>query len=167
MPDAQAGHEKTLTALLPALAGANIIYGLGMLEMGITWSHALLVMDAEFASMIKRVVQGIPVTDDTLAVEVIRKVGAFGDFVSHEHTRRHMRSLQSAPKLIDRRPRESWLELGGTDIHHRAAEEAKRILATHQAEPMVPGAEAALREIVAEAEKALAPAARRRRERKG
>ena len=36
MTDAQSGHEKTLTAVLPALAGANVIYGLGMLESGVT-----------------------------------------------------------------------------------------------------------------------------------
>jgi trimethylamine--corrinoid protein Co-methyltransferase len=37
--DAQSGHEKTITGILPALAGANVIYGLGMLEMGITFNR--------------------------------------------------------------------------------------------------------------------------------
>ncbi len=53
MTDAQSGHEKTLTGLLPALAGANLIYGLGMLESGVTLDFGQLVMDAEFARMIK------------------------------------------------------------------------------------------------------------------
>jgi len=51
--DAQSGHEKTLTSLLPALAGANLIYGLGMLESGVTIDYAQLVMDAEFARMVE------------------------------------------------------------------------------------------------------------------
>ena len=42
---AQSGHEKTLTALLPALAGANLIYCLGMLESGVTFDYGQLVMD--------------------------------------------------------------------------------------------------------------------------
>ena len=53
MCDAQSGHEKTLTGLLPALAGANLIYGLGMIEMGMTIDFGQLVMDNEFARMIK------------------------------------------------------------------------------------------------------------------
>ncbi|NIO04388.1 MAG: Trimethylamine methyltransferase MttB, partial [Proteobacteria bacterium] len=61
----------------PALAGANLIYGLGMLEMGMTLSFAQLVMDNEFARMIKHVVKGIPVNDETLAVDVIREIGPF------------------------------------------------------------------------------------------
>ncbi|MBW2677288.1 MAG: trimethylamine methyltransferase family protein, partial [Deltaproteobacteria bacterium] len=44
MSDAQAGHEKSISALLPALAGANLIYGAGMLEAGMTFSFGQLVM---------------------------------------------------------------------------------------------------------------------------
>ena len=55
MVDAQSGHEKTLTGLLPALAGANLIYGLGMIESGMTFDFGQLVMDDEFAGMIKHV----------------------------------------------------------------------------------------------------------------
>jgi len=64
-----------LTVLLHALAGANIIYGLGMLEMGITLSFGQLVLDCEFAQMIKHVVRGIPVNDETLAVDATRTRG--------------------------------------------------------------------------------------------
>ncbi|UCH98684.1 MAG: trimethylamine methyltransferase family protein, partial [Candidatus Aminicenantes bacterium] len=77
------GHEKTLTGLIPALAGANMIYGLGMLESGITFDFGQLVLDAEFARMIKHVVKGIPVDDETLAINVIKETGPFGDFLCH------------------------------------------------------------------------------------
>ena len=48
-----------MTSLLPALAGANLIYGMGMLELGVTFSFAQLVIDNEIARMCKRVVQGV------------------------------------------------------------------------------------------------------------
>ncbi len=93
MGDAQSGHEKTLTALLPALAGANLIYGLGMLESGVTFDYGQLVMDDEFARMIKFAVGGIPVSDETLAVEDIAAVGSFGDFLSPGcHLQAHARA---------------------------------------------------------------------------
>src|SRR5450759_322698 len=100
MGDAQSGHEKTLTALLAALAGANLIYGLGMLESGVTFDYGQLVMDDEFARMIKFALGGIPVNDETLAVEDIAGVGAFGDFLSLDATYRHMREL-SQPEVLD------------------------------------------------------------------
>jgi len=134
------------------LAGANLIYGLGMLEMGITFSFGQLVMDNEIAQMIKRVVQGIPVDDDSLAVDVIRQVGTGGDFLSHEHTLKYMRTLQSRPRLIDRRRREFWEQLGGTDLTQRAAEEARHILKTHKPDPLPPDVVSRLRAIVEEAE---------------
>jgi trimethylamine--corrinoid protein Co-methyltransferase len=124
-----------------------------MLEMGMTLSWAQLVMDNEIAGMVKHVVQGIPVNDETLAVDVIHEVGAFGDFISHEHTRKHMRALQSQPKLIDRRRRDFWQQLGGTDLAERAREEAKYILKTHKPDPLPPGVSSALRSIVENAEK--------------
>ena len=165
LSDAQAGHEKTLTALLPALAGANIIYGSGSLEMGTTLDWAQLVMDNEFAGMIKHMVRGIPVTDETLAVDVIHEVGPLGDFISHEHTRMHMKTMQSQPKLIDRRRREFWQQRGATDLAHRARDEAKYILNTHKPDPLPPEVISTLRSIVeaAEAELCIPKELRRRK----
>jgi trimethylamine--corrinoid protein Co-methyltransferase len=153
--DAQAAHEKTLTGLLPALAGANLIYGLGMLEMGMTFSFGQLVMDNEFARMIKHVVKGIPVNDETLGVDIIGEVGAFGDFLSHESTLQHMRAVQSQPKLIDRRTREDWVKSGGTTISQRAEEQARHILENHKPEPLPNDVLSTIRSIVEETEKEL------------
>jgi trimethylamine--corrinoid protein Co-methyltransferase len=117
------------------LAGANLIYGLGMLESGVTFDFGQLVMDDEFAAMIKQVVGGIPVNDETLMVDEIAAVGSFGDFLSLDSTMRYMRS-QSQPKLIDRRVRDDWAAMGGTDMHERATREAIRILDEHQPPPL-------------------------------
>ena len=84
------GHEKTLTGLIPALAGANLIYGPGMLESGITFDFAQLVLDSEFIRMIKHVIRGFTVDDESLAVDVIKSVGPSGDFISQKHTLQHM-----------------------------------------------------------------------------
>jgi len=152
--DAQSGHEKTITSLLPALAGANLIYGLGMLESGVTIDYAQLVMDAEFARMVKYCVPGIPVNDATLSVDVIHEVGPFSDFLSHEDTYKGMRG-QSNSKLIDRRVREEWAAAGATTLYDRSLAEARRILETHQPEPLPEGVAAELRSIIDAAEREL------------
>ncbi len=136
------------------MAGANLIYGLGMIEMGMTIDYGQMVMDNEFARMIKYLVQGIPVNDETLAVDVIKEVGVGKDFLSHGSTYKHMRT-QSQPKLIDRRMREDWQAAGGTDIYHRALEEARYILENHKPDPLPDDVLAAIRAIVEEAEAEL------------
>ena len=153
MGDAQSGHEKTLTAVLPALAGANLIYGLGMLESGVTFDYGQLLIDDEVARMIKHVVAGIPVDDETLAVEDIVRVGSFGDFLSLDATLRHMRE-ESQPRLFDRRVREEWAE-GVTDVYDRARLRAIEILDSHRPEPLSDDVDAEIRAIVAGAEREM------------
>ena len=139
---------------MPALAGANLIYGLGMIEMGMTIDFGQLVMDNEFARMIKFVLHGVPVNDETLAVDAIREIGIGKNFLGHISTFNHMKS-QSQPQLIDRKMRERWTAAGSTDMHQRALEEARHILETHKPDPLPDGVLAALRGIVEEAEEEL------------
>ncbi len=91
--------------MLPALAGANLIYGLGMIEMGMTFDFGQLVLDNEVAQMVKHALNGIPVNDETLAVGVTEEIGIGKDFLSHDSTYQLMRSL-SAPMIFDRTMRE-------------------------------------------------------------
>jgi len=136
------------------LAGANLIYGLGMIEMGMTIDFGQLVMDNEFARMIKFILQGIPVNDQMLAADVIHEIGIGKDFLSHDSTFNHMRS-QSEPKLIDRRMREDWEASGSTDIYQRALEEARHILETHKPDPLPDDVLASMRSIVEGVEEEL------------
>jgi trimethylamine--corrinoid protein Co-methyltransferase len=116
---------------MAALAGANLIYGSGMIESGVTFDCGQFVMDNEFARMIKHCVGGIAVSDETLAVDDIAHVGAFGDFLSLDATLRHMREL-SQPEFLDRRVREEWEERGATDLHARCLAKAREVLADYQ-----------------------------------
>ncbi len=154
MVDAQSGHEKTLTGLMPALAGANLIYGLGMIESGMTFDFGQLVMDNEFAGMIKQCVGGISVNDERLALDVIADVGPFGDFLSHDHTMAHMRTT-SQPALIDRRVRDEWAALGSSTLHERALAKARVIIETHVPDPLPDGVADELAAIIRAAEKEI------------
>jgi len=116
---------------MAALAGANLIYGSGMIESGVTFDCGQFVMDNEFARMIKHCVGGIAVSDETLAVDDIAAVGAFGDFLSLDATLRHMREL-SQPELLDRRVREDWEERGSTDLQARCLARAREVLADYR-----------------------------------
>jgi trimethylamine--corrinoid protein Co-methyltransferase len=152
--DAQSGHEKTITGMLPALAGANVIYGLGMLEMGITFDLAQLVLDNEIAGMILYSLNGIVVNDETLSVDVIREMGIGKDYLAHASTYKHMKS-QSQVQLIDRRMREDWAAAGSTDIYKRAHDSVIEILETYEPAPLPANVLNTIQSIVEEAEKEL------------
>ncbi len=140
--------------MIPALAGANMIYGLGMLESGITFDYGQLVLDCEMARMINFTVHGIRVSDETLAVDVIKEIGPGRDFLTHPHTYDGMRG-QSQPEIIDRRTRAPWEEDGATTAYERAVEKARWILANHQPDALPEEVLTKIRSIVAAAEQEL------------
>jgi len=129
-----------------------MIYGLGMLEGGLTWDYAQLVMQNEMVRMILHTVKGIPVSDEKMAIEVVRAVGPGGEFISHEHTFRNFKEL-SRGELLDRRNREAWLADGGKDIVEKSYEKAIDILENFKnPSPLPENIQRQLKEIVKEAE---------------
>ncbi len=108
-----------------------------MVDQGVTFDLGQLVMDNEIARMIKFVVAGISVTDETMAVDDIAKVGAFGDFLSLDATLKHMREL-SQPEVLDRRVREDWESRGATDLAARTRARALELVESHQPLPIDP-----------------------------
>jgi trimethylamine--corrinoid protein Co-methyltransferase len=152
LPDAQAAYEFGLTATVSALAGANVIYGAGCLESGLTFDYAKLVMDCEQIDRIGHVVKGIEVSDATMAVDVIKAAGPGGEFMTCQHTFDHMRQM-SMSKLFDRRNRDAWQgHTGGMDLTERAYVEAGKILAGHTPMPLPDGAAEEMQAIIADYE---------------
>jgi trimethylamine---corrinoid protein Co-methyltransferase len=139
---------------MAALAGANLIYGAGMIESGVTFDCGQFVMDNEIARMIKHVVHGIPVNDETLAVDDIAAVGAFGDFLSLDATLKHMREL-SQPTVIDRRVREDWEARGSTDLYTRSVAKARDVIREYRPEPLPADVAARVHAIVEETDVAV------------
>ena len=135
------------------MAGANLIYGAGMIESGVTFDCGQFVMDDEFARMIKHAVGGIPVDDETLAVEDIAAVGPFGDFLSLDATMRHMRE-QSQPDHLDRRVREDWESRGATDLYARCRDKAREVIREHKPVPVPDDVAARIHAIVEETDRA-------------
>ena len=136
MSDAQVAYEKTLTGLAPALAGASLIYGAGMLESGMTCDLGQMVMDNEAIALIRQFVRGVAVTDETLAVDLIDAVGPGGDFISTEHTCRHMREASQPQPVQTATCATPGRMTGGTDLAQRARDQARQIVAEHVVEPL-------------------------------
>lgn len=139
---------------MAALAGANLIYGAGMTESGVTFDCAQLVIDDEWAAMIKHVINGVRVDAETLLVDDIEAVGPHGDFLSLDSTLKFMRS-QSLPTLMNREVRESWQANGSTDLYTRARERALHLLETHYPQPLDSDIVQRMQAIVERADRAI------------
>jgi trimethylamine--corrinoid protein Co-methyltransferase len=139
-PDIQAGFEKGMSAVLAALAGSNFVHhAAGMLENMNTVAPEQYVIDNDILGMAMRVVQGIEVTDETLALDTIDMVGPGGHFLMADHTLRYMRSEFYYPSaVVDRQSWDTWNQDGALDARERAREIARDILAHHRPEPLDP-----------------------------
>ncbi|MCW4011909.1 MAG: trimethylamine methyltransferase family protein [Candidatus Bathyarchaeota archaeon] len=137
VPDAQASYEKALQQVLVGFTGGNLIHNAaGMLDKMITGSLEQMVIDNEIIGMVKRIMRGIEVNTDTLAADVIDKVGPGGHFLGEKHTRRLYRSEHDLSVLSDRLTREAWEKAGRKDVLVRAKEMVKQKLENHQVEPL-------------------------------
>lgn len=129
--DAHQAYDFTLTAMPPALAGADIIFGLGAIDSVLTFDYAAMILGAEQAERILRVGNGISVSDENIAVDLIHQIGPGGEYLTHRHTFEHMREMSSAG-LFNRFNRADWEnKMRSKPIRELAYEKAERILKEH------------------------------------
>ena len=150
--DQQAAIEATLSIVIAALSGANLIHDVGYLESGLLGSYDMLVMSDEVIGMAKRILGGVRVAPETLAVDVIDQVGPGGHYLTQEHTRQHFRQEVWFPTLIDRQMRRTWQATGQKTMADRIRARVLDILEHHESLPLAADVEATLRDIVAQAE---------------
>jgi trimethylamine--corrinoid protein Co-methyltransferase len=136
IPDGQAGFEAGLLTFMSAMAGANLNHDVGYLDFGRTGSLEMIVIVDEMIDLIRRMKKGIPIDGQTLALDVIQEVGPAGEYLSHEHTFKHLRSTQWRPKLISRSGYEEWEASGKMTLLDRARIKLDAILQTHHPEPI-------------------------------
>ena len=139
--DTQAAYESAMSSLLMAMSGANYIHDIaGLMESDLTVSYEKLAMDNEILGMCQRVIRGIEVNDETLATELMIEKGPGEDFMTEEHTLRHMRQEFFVPELANRHKR------GSTSRDDNALARAKMLVEEIRSSPRVSRLPAELRE---------------------
>jgi trimethylamine--corrinoid protein Co-methyltransferase len=134
--DEQAALEATLNIATAALVGGNMIHDVGYLEQGLTSSMEMVVACDEIIDMVKRILRGMPVNDETQALGLLDSVGPGGHFLDHDHTYRHFREEIWRPKLLDRQNWEKWQAAGGQSYRQRVHERVIQLLEA-QTEPLM------------------------------
>lgn len=134
--DMQNGYERLQTLMLAVQAGVNYITCAGTYEATLVEALELLVIDDDLIGMVKRAMEGITVNDETIGLEVIKKVATTEqkgvNFLAEKHTKNHMKKELYFPKLSDRNRRSTWYKKGAKNIITRAQEKVQDILSTHK-----------------------------------
>ena len=136
--DIQCGVERMRTLMMTAMAGANYITCVGTTESSMAGGHELAVIDNDLIGTVKRALNGIEITDDTLALDIIKKVGPNGTYIMESHTLEHFKQELYYSKIVDQDKRETWEKGGQKGMLERARQEARNILANHQEKALDP-----------------------------
>jgi trimethylamine--corrinoid protein Co-methyltransferase len=155
IPDAQAGAEVMMNALTAALSGTNLIHDCGYLAGGSIGSMEMAIICEEVVGMVKRIVRGFEVNDETLAIDVIKSVGPGKHFLTNLHTLKHLEKEVYITKLFDRSSEVRWIKTGRKKVRTVAKERVKRILAEHEAKSLPPEVQEKIRGIIRDAEEQL------------
>jgi trimethylamine---corrinoid protein Co-methyltransferase len=135
-PDWQAGIDNSLSTLMACIVMSDMLLGVGLLHGSRIWSYEQMLLDCEIFSLIHKMMEGIPVDEQTLALEAIRAAGPGGNFLTHRHTRQHMRE-HWLPRFFDRRPYNVWEEKGDGP-RDWALDKARQLLVSSQPAPLDP-----------------------------
>jgi trimethylamine--corrinoid protein Co-methyltransferase len=133
-PNWQAGLEGAMSSFMASIVMSDMLLGCGFLHGSRIWSYAEMMMDCEIFSIVHKMMAGIEVNDETLAMDSIAAVGPGGHYLAQKHTRNHMREL-FMPKFMDRRPYSEW-ETKKDDARDWALARARKTLKEHQPDPL-------------------------------
>lgn len=152
-PGDQAVMEYYTGCVGPLLAGADLMCGVGLLEDSSCLFYEQIVIDDEIVGAIARLIRGEWADDDTMALDVIEKVGPGKNFLAQRHTVNHLRTEFFMPNLVDRRSFDTWSKDGSKSIRDRAREKVKDILANYKVPPLAPDVQKKLEAVIEKAKK--------------
>jgi trimethylamine--corrinoid protein Co-methyltransferase len=132
-PDAQAGFEAMMALLTTANSGVDfVLHSAGILSSYLAFSYEKFVLDDEMCGMVRRLRSGFIVSPETLAYEVIAKVGPGGNYLMEDHTVDRCRTEFWKPSLCDRGGLEAWMGRGCQDAKARARVRWQTLVRNHR-----------------------------------
>jgi len=135
--DQQAAAESAISCLMALLSGANLIHDVGFTEAANSASLELIVATDEYIDMLRRIMSGIEISPETLALDVVDQVGVDGNYFGEDHTFNHFREVWQ-PGLFNRGNYEQWTDANGMLMGDRANYRVKEILEEHKPKPLAP-----------------------------
>jgi trimethylamine--corrinoid protein Co-methyltransferase len=129
--DGQAILEATSSCMMAALSGANLIHDVGLLGNATVVVPEMIVATDEIVSMLHHLLSDVPVSDNTLALDIFGEVGPGGEFLTHPHTLEHFHAVWY-PRLLYRGGAEAWKTSKHQTFEQRVNARTRELIETHQ-----------------------------------
>ena len=133
--DEQAALEAGFYGFGTVLGGVDLVFDAGCVEGGLLFSPELLVISDELVGMTRAAVEPIDVSDETIALDVIRAVGPGEVFLGEDHTLEHFRELWT-PQVLSWEGRKEWSDAGAKTLRTKARERVFDVWQTHEVPPL-------------------------------
>jgi len=134
--DGQHAVEISQNIMMAALSGGNLIHDVGYMESGMCTSLQSLVIADEIIGQVKRLIRGIEINENTLALDIIAKVGPGGNFITEEHTFQNFKKEWFFPALFNRRRYQDWASSGKPTLADNAQKKLIDIIENHIPKPL-------------------------------
>jgi trimethylamine--corrinoid protein Co-methyltransferase len=137
VPGIQAGYERALNWVFPALSWPDLLLGPGLLGGAMTLSLEQLMIDVEIFRRCRRLGDGIDSSTDCWLEDVIAAVGPGGNFLAQRSTRDGLRRGEWYISSVGvHGTYERWEAGGKQDLLAEMRESIAAIQAKHQALPL-------------------------------
>ena len=143
--DAQAAGESALSLSTAVRSGIHFILdAAGILGSYMAMSFEKYLIDEEMCAVLRKLVTPIDFSDDAIDVEMIRRVGIGGQYLTQPQTLKRCRTEFYTTDFFSRQNHAGWTLAGSKRIDESATERAARRLAAYEKPPIDPHVEAAL-----------------------
>jgi trimethylamine--corrinoid protein Co-methyltransferase len=149
LPGPQSAWENTLSYLPTSLAGADVLFGMGLLDGSNLLTYEQIVLDAEVVSMIKRLQAPVDFDQEAFSVELMKELGPGGVYLGKSHTVKYMHKALSLPLISDRDSYDEWHRKGQVNRVTAARAKVNEILETHEPPPLSDDVRMSMSEVVA------------------
>ncbi|MBN1992050.1 MAG: trimethylamine methyltransferase family protein [Anaerolineae bacterium] len=133
--DQQCGLEVAFSLMSALMYGANLVHDVGFMDAGAQGSLVLITIVNDQLGFLRASTAGVPVNNETLALDVVEELGAKGNYLAHDHTLKHFKKAYYS-QLADKRQYSQWTQHGATSMEERAAQQVEKILNEHTPEPL-------------------------------
>jgi len=147
--DAQAGVESALGLYTAARNGINfILHSCGILGSYIAMSYEKFIVDEELCGMVQQILKPLPITDESIGLEMIKDVGIGGEYLTHPKTLQLCRTEFFLPNLMSRSDYDTWAMDGKKKTGELADEKVSHRLAAYEKPDIDPDIEKELTQFV-------------------
>jgi trimethylamine---corrinoid protein Co-methyltransferase len=150
VPGAQAAWENAISYLPTSMAGADVLFGVGLLDGSNLLTYEQIILDAEMAAMIKRLLAPVSLDEAAFSSGLIKELGPGAVYLDQTDTVRNMRKALSLPLMSDRDSYDEWYKKGKIDSVSAARAKVKEILANHKPAPIEEKMLSEMRNLVAD-----------------